>query len=139
VDEMFRLVHEPIDTNSLRNALVHPEDGAVAIFEGIVRNHARGRQVSSLEYHAYEAMALKALEEIGARAKREFQIHDIGIVHRLGRLDPGDCSVAIVVTAAHRADAFDACRFAIDAIKKTVPIWKKECYEDGESWIEGPD
>jgi MoaE-MoaD fusion protein len=134
---MFRLVHEPIDTLSLRNALVCPEDGAVVVFEGVVRNQARGRSVRYLEYDAYEAMALKKLEEIGTQARREFDIRDIGICHRLGRLNAAECSVAIVVTAAHRAAAFDACRFAIDAIKKTVPIWKKEFYEDGAIWIEG--
>jgi molybdopterin synthase catalytic subunit len=136
---MLRLVREPIDTAALRNALVRPEDGAVAIFEGVVRNHAHGRRVRYLEYHAYESMAQKRLEEIAALAKKEFLIREIGILHRLGHLDPSECSVAIVVTAAHRAAAFDACRFAIDAIKKTVPIWKKEFYEDGEVWVEGPD
>jgi len=134
---MFRLVHEPIDTSSLRNALVRPEDGAVVVFEGVVRNQARGRKVLFLEYDAYEVMALKKLQEIGERAGREFEIRDIGVIHRLGHMNPSECSVVIVVTAAHRAAAFDACRFAIDEIKKTVPIWKKEVYEDGEIWIEG--
>ncbi len=134
---MFRLVREPIDTGLLRAALLGPEDGAVAIFEGVVRNHARGKQVRHLEYDAYEAMALKKLEEIGARAKREFAIREIGIIHRLGHMNPTECSVAIVVTSAHRSAAFAACRFAIDEIKKVVPIWKKEVYEDGEVWIEG--
>jgi len=135
---MFRLVNDPIDAGSLRCALVCPEDGAVVIFEGIVRNHARGKGVRYLEYQAYESMALHKIEEIGAHARNEFAIRDIAIVHRLGRLDPGECSVAIVVVAAHRAAAFDACRYAIDAIKKIVPIWKKEFYEDGEIWVEGP-
>ena len=136
---MFLLAHDPIDSSSLQNELIRPEDGAVVVFEGVVRNHARGKQVRYLEYDAYEAMALKKLEEIGARAKREFDIRDIGICHRLGRMNPTECSVAIVVTAAHRNAAFDACRFAIDAIKKTVPIWKKEFYDDGEIWIEGAE
>ncbi len=136
---MFRLVNSAIDVASLRNGLVVPEDGAVVAFEGVVRNSARGKRVRYLEYHAYESMALKKLEEIGASAKKEFAIRDIGIIHRLGRLDHGDCSVAIVVTSAHRAPAFEACRFAIDTLKHTVPIWKKEFYEDGEVWIEGCD
>jgi molybdopterin synthase catalytic subunit len=136
---MIRLVHEPIDTAALRDVLVRPEDGAVAIFEGVVRDHAHGRPVRYLEYQAYESMAQKTLEEIAALAKREFHIREISILHRLGRLHHAECSVAIVVTAAHRAAAFDACRFAIDAIKKTVPIWKKEFYEDGEVWVEGPE
>jgi molybdopterin synthase catalytic subunit len=133
----FRLVREPIDVARIRAALVQPEDGAVAVFEGVVRNHARGRRVVALEYQAYEAMALRKLEEIGDRARREFSIRDITIVHRLGRLVPTDASVAIVVVSAHRAPAFEACRFAIDTLKKIVPIWKKEIYENGEVWIEG--
>jgi MoaE-MoaD fusion protein len=133
----FRLVREAIDVARIRAALVQPEDGAVAVFEGVVRNHARGRRVVALEYQAYEAMALRKLEEIGDRARREFQIRDITIVHRLGRLVPTDASVAIVVVSAHRAPAFEACRFAIDTLKKIVPIWKKEIYENGEVWIEG--
>jgi molybdopterin synthase catalytic subunit len=134
---MFGLVREPINLVLLRDSLLRPEDGAVAIFEGVVRNNARGQKVRYLEYHAYESMALRKLEEVGERAKKEFAIRDIGIIHRLGRLEHGECSVAIVVTATHRGPAFDACRFAIDTLKKTVPIWKKEYYEDGGVWIEG--
>ena len=135
---MFDLVRHPIDAGSLRKALVRPEDGAAVTFEGIVRNHARGRRVRCLEYQAYESMALKNLRIIGDAARKEFPIRDIGIIHRLGRMDPSECSVAIVVVAAHREAAFAACRYAIDQIKKTVPIWKKEFYDDGEVWIEGP-
>jgi molybdopterin synthase catalytic subunit len=134
---MFRLLREPIDVERMRDALVRPEDGAVAVFQGVVRNHARGRRVTAIEYHAYESMALRKLEEIGARARTEFAIREIAIVHRLGRLEPTESSVAIVVVSAHRAAAFDACRFAIDTLKKIVPIWKKEIYEGGEVWIEG--
>ena len=134
---MFHLVREPIDIERIRDALVRPEDGAVAVFQGVVRNHARGRRVTAIEYHAYESMALRKLEEIGARARTEFAIREIAIVHRLGRLEPTESSVAIVVVSAHRAAAFDACRFAIDTLKKIVPIWKKEIYEGGEVWIEG--
>lgn len=134
---MYRLVREPINLQALTDALVRPEDGAVAVFEGIVRNHARGKRVLYLEYYAYESMALKMLEEVGARAKKNYAISNIGILHRLGRLNHSDCSVAIVVASPHRGPAFDACRFAIDTLKKIVPIWKKEFYEDGEVWIEG--
>src|SRR5688572_11708264 len=134
---MYRLVREPIEIRSMRDALVRPEDGAVAVFEGVVRNNARGKKVLYLEYYAYESMALKKLEEVGSLAKSEYDIRSIGILHRLGRLHHSECSVAIVVTAGHRAPAFDACRFAIDTLKKIVPIWKKEFYEDGEVWIEG--
>ncbi len=133
------LVRDPIDVRALRNRMTRPEDGAVVAFEGVVRNNARGRKVTYLEYHAYEAMALKKLRELEEVARREFAIREIEIIHRLGRLEHGECSVAIVVAAAHRAPAFEACRFAIDTLKKTVPIWKKEFYQDGEIWIEGND
>jgi molybdopterin synthase catalytic subunit len=136
---MFRLVRQPVDVSGLGDSLIREEDGAVVVFEGIVRNHSRSRKVRFLEYRAYEAMALKELEKVGASARQRFAIRDISIVHRLGRLLPGECSVAIVVVSAHRAAAFDACRFTIDAIKQTVPIWKKEFYEDGEAWVEGGD
>ena len=134
---MYRLVREPINLQALTDALICPEDGAVAVFEGIVRNHARGKRVLYLEYYAYESMALKMLEEVGARAKKNYAIRNIGILHRLGRLNHSDCSVAIVVASPHRGPAFEACRFAIDTLKRIVPIWKKEFYEDGEVWIEG--
>ncbi len=134
---MFVLVREPIDIQALTRSLVGSEDGAVAVFEGVVRNNSRGKRVLYLEYHAYETMALKKLEEVGTMARERFDIHGIGILHRLGRLEHSECSVAIVVTAAHRGPAFEACRFAIDTLKKIVPIWKKEFYEDGAVWIQG--
>lgn len=134
---MIGLVRDPIHTEKLRDSIVRPEDGAIVVFEGVVRNRARGKSVRYLEYHAYEAMALKKLEELSARAKETFAVRDISILHRLGRLHHGECSVAIVVSSAHRAPAFDACRFVIDNLKETVPIWKKEFYEDGEIWVEG--
>jgi molybdopterin synthase catalytic subunit len=134
---LIRLVREPIDLAALRSRLVNPLDGAVVTFEGTVRNHATGRQVRFLEYHAYEAMALKKLGEVAQEALSAHAIRDIVIVHRLGRLSHGECSVAILVSAEHRNPAFEACRFAIDTLKKVVPIWKKEFYEDGAVWIEG--
>src|SRR5436309_11605136 len=109
---MFVLVREPIDIQALTRSLVGSEDGAVAVFEGVVHNNSRGKKVLYLEYHAYESMALKMLEEVGHRARQQFDIHNIGILHRLGRLDHSECSVAIVVTSAHRHSAFEACRFA---------------------------
>jgi len=136
---MFRLVHEPIEVAPLRKKLVGMEDGAIVIFEGIVRNQSHGKLVRYLEYSAYETMALLKLEEIGNQAKELFSIRQIGIIHRLGRLEIGECSVVIMVTSPHRAAAFEACRFAIDAIKQNVPIWKKEVYEDGEIWVEGEE
>ena len=134
---VFHLVREPIDIQKTADALQKPEDGAVVVFEGVVRNHSNDKAVRFLEYDAYESMALKKLEEIGSRAKKEFAIRDIAIVHRLGHMDIGECSTVIVVASAHRGPAFEACRFAIDKIKEIVPIWKKEFYEDGEVWIEG--
>jgi MoaE-MoaD fusion protein len=134
---MFSLIREPIDIRQATAGLQKPEDAAVVVFEGVVRNHSKDKAVRFLEYDAYESMALKKLEEIGLRAKREYPIRDIAIIHRLGHMDVGECSIVIAVASAHRGPAFDACRFAIDTIKKFVPIWKKEFFEDGEIWIEG--
>ncbi len=134
---VFQLVREPIDIPKIAASLQKPEDGAVVVFEGIVRNHSNNKAVRFLEYDAYESMALLKLEEIGALAKKEFEIRDIAIVHRLGHMDIGECSTVIVVASAHRGPAFDACRFAIDKIKQIVPIWKKEFFEDGAVWVEG--
>ena len=134
---MIRLVRDVIDIRKVADSLQKPEDGAVVLFEGVVRNHSQDKPVRFLEYDAYEPMALKKIEEIGARAKKEFAIRDIAIVHRLGRVEIGECSTAIVVASAHRGAAFDACRFTIDTIKQIVPIWKKEFFEDGEVWVEG--
>jgi len=134
---MVILLDRPIDVAGLRDSMSRPEDGAVVVFEGVVRDNSRGRRVTALEYRAYEAMALKKLEEVRTLCRNEFPVRDLAIVHRTGRLVPGECSVAVVVCSAHRADAFAACRCAIDTLKKTVPIWKKEFYEDGEVWIEG--
>ncbi len=134
---VFRLVREPIDIRQIVESIQKPEDGAVVVFEGVVRNNSDEKPVRFLEYDAYESMALSKLQEVGSRAKSEFEIRDIAIVHRLGHMEIGECSTAIVVASAHRGPAFDACRFAIDTIKKIVPIWKKEFYEDGEVWIEG--
>ncbi len=134
---VFHLVHEPIDVQKIIERIKKPEDGAVVVFEGIVRNHSHDKIVRFLEYDAYESMALRKLEEVGSRAKSQFAIRDIAIVHRLGHMSIGECSTAIVVASAHRGPAFEACRFAIDMIKEIVPIWKKEFYQDGEVWIEG--
>ena len=134
---MFQLTQDVIDTSAVARSLRRDEDGAIVIFEGIVRDNARGKSVRFLEYEAYEPMALKKLEEVGAMVKSRFDIRDIAIVHRLGHMDVGECSTLIVVASAHRVEAFDACRFAIDMIKQIVPIWKKEFYTDGEVWIEG--
>jgi molybdopterin converting factor subunit 1 len=131
------IVREAIDTTSLTQAIKRPEDGASAVFEGIVRNHTRGRRTLYLDYEAYEDMALKQMEELAGRVLSEFKIRDVALVHRLGRLEIGETSVLIVVASAHRAAAFDACRWLIDALKRTVPIWKKEYFEEGAVWADG--
>ncbi|HLE35621.1 MAG TPA: molybdenum cofactor biosynthesis protein MoaE, partial [Candidatus Acidoferrales bacterium] len=128
---------EPIRTSELVTHVKAPEDGAVVVFDGIVRNHSGGRATNYLEYDAYEPMALAKMREIGAEIHRNFSIHRIAIVHRLGRLEIGETSVLIAVSSPHRRAAFDACRFAIDTLKRTVPIWKKEYFADGAVWAEG--
>jgi molybdopterin converting factor subunit 1 len=131
------IVREAIETASFLKGIKRPEDGAAAVFEGIVRNHTHGRRTLYLDYEAYEEMALKQMEELAVRALAAFKIRDVAIVHRLGRLEIGETSVLIVVASAHRATAFDACRWLIDTLKRTVPIWKKEHFEDGAVWADG--
>ena len=131
------IVHEIIDGQSLLAGIKQPEDGACVVFEGIVRNNSRGRLTLYLDYEAYEPMALKQLEELAEQALAKFQIRDVAIVHRVGRLEIGETSVLILVASAHRAAAFDACRWIIDTLKRTVPIWKKEYFEGGVVWADG--
>jgi MoaE-MoaD fusion protein len=131
------IVRERIDTASLLESIKQPEDGAAVVFEGIVRNHSRGRRTLYLDYEAYEEMALKQMEELAEQALSQYKIRDVAIVHRLCRLRIGETSVLIVVTSAHRAAAFDACRWLIDTLKRTVPIWKREYFEDGAVWADG--
>ena len=135
--EHSTITGRPINTATIADALKRPEDGATAIFEGIVRNHTRGRQTLYLDYESYEAMALKKMEELAQQALSDFKIRDVSIVHRLGRIEIGETSVLIVVASAHRAPAFDACRWLIDTLKRTVPIWKKEFFIDGAVWADG--
>jgi molybdopterin synthase catalytic subunit len=134
--DIFRITRDPISGSDLVRQLRASEDGAVVIFEGVVRNHSHRRATLYLEYEAYEPMAIRKLEEIGREMKQEFPIHGLGIVHRLGRLEIGETSVAIVVTSAHRRAAFEACQYAIDRLKQVVPIWKKEYFADGAVWAQ---
>jgi molybdopterin synthase catalytic subunit len=134
---LVKLVRERIVPHDIVPVLERPEDGAIVIFDGIVRNHSRGRRTLYLEYESYEDMALKQLEELATRAKEQFAIRHLAIVHRLGRIEIGESSVLISVFSAHRAAAFDACRWVIDTLKRTVPIWKKEFFEDGAVWADG--
>lgn len=131
------IVREDIDTQCLVNAIKLPEDGAAVVFEGIVRNNTRGRQTRYLEYEAYEPMALQEMERLCEQALAHFAIREARIVHRLGHLEIGETSVLIVVASAHRGSAFDACRWLINTLKKTVPIWKKEYFNDGAVWADG--
>ncbi len=131
------LTREPIEAERLVAAAKRGEDGAVVIFDGIVRNHTRGRQTLYLDYEAYEEMADKQLRELAAQALERFGVRQVIIVHRLGRLNVGQTSVLIVVASAHRAQAFEACRWLIDTLKQTVPIWKKETFVDGAVWAAG--
>jgi MoaE-MoaD fusion protein len=131
------IVRERIETESLLQAIKQPQDGAVGVFEGIARNNTRGRRTLYLDYEAYEEMALKQMEELAERALGQFSIRAVTIVHRLGRLEIGETSVLILVASAHRAAAFDACRWLIDTLKRRVPIWKKEYFEDGAIWADG--
>src|SRR5208283_2291985 len=136
-ENYFALTREPIDTRALTARLLRGEDGAVVTFEGVVRNNSQGRRTLWLDYECYEPMALKLMAEIGAEIARTREIGRIGIVHRLGRIEIGETSVAVVVTAPHRRPAFEAALEGIDRLKRTVPIWKKEHFEDGEVWVEG--
>jgi molybdopterin synthase catalytic subunit len=131
------LTRERIDAEGLVARLKHGEDGAVAVFDGIVRNNTRGRRTLYLVYEAYEEMALQQMRALAAKAAEDFKIRDVAIIHRLGQLGVGETSVLIAVAAAHRGAAFDACRWLIDTLKKTVPIWKKEHFEDGAVWADG--
>jgi MoaE-MoaD fusion protein len=135
--ELYQITRDRIDAQKISQQLLRAEDGAICVFEGVVRNNSKGKRTLHLVYEGYETMALKKLEEIGIFVRQAWDIGCIAIVHRLGHLDIGETSVAVIVTSAHRRAAFDACHYAIDKLKKVVPIWKKEFFEDGEVWIEG--
>ncbi len=135
--DVIQLVRQPIRPQELLEALKAPEDGALVVFDGFVRNNFKGGKTLHLEYEAYEPMAYAKMREIGAEIREKFSIHRLAIVHRLGRLDIGETSVWIAVSAAHRGAAFDACRYAIDTLKRSVPIWKKEFFAGGAVWAEG--
>jgi molybdopterin converting factor subunit 1 len=131
------LVGGPIDAAAIQAHIKRPEDGAVVTFDGIVRNNSRGRRTLYLDYTSYEPMALCKMEQLAIDALARFAVRDVRIVHRLGRLQIGETSVYIAVSSAHRAAAFEACRWLIDTLKTTVPIWKKEHFEDGAVWANG--
>jgi molybdopterin converting factor subunit 1 len=136
-EDIFQIVREAIRPSEIVAILRAPEDGALVVFDGFVRDNFKGRKTLYLEYEGYEPMAYAKMREIAAEIHVRFPIHRLAIVHRLGRLEIGETSVLIVVSSPHRAAAFDACRFAIDTLKRTVPIWKKEYFVDGAVWAEG--
>jgi molybdopterin synthase catalytic subunit len=133
----IELTHEVIRADEIANALKAGEDGAVTVFDGIVRNNTRGRQTLYLDYTAYDAMALEQMQTLAKEAIAKFGVRDVAIVHRLGRLAVGETSILIAVASAHRGATFDACRWLIDTLKKQVPIWKKEVFIDGAVWPDG--
>lgn len=134
---IFELTRQPIDSASVRERVLTPEDGAVVVFEGVVRNNTKGRATKFLDYECYEPMALKTMQQIGEEIAQSHAITQIAMVHRLGRMEISEISVLIVVSAPHRKPAFDAAFEGINRLKKLVPIWKKEHFADGEVWVDG--
>jgi molybdopterin synthase catalytic subunit len=135
--DFFEITEVPLDVGAIARRVVRPECGATVTLDGYAREWTNGRRTLYLEYEAYAPMAVRELQRLGAEAHRQFQIAHIGIVHRTGRLEIGETSVVISVSAPHRRAAFEACEWAIRELKRTVPIWKKEVFEDGEIWVEG--
>ena len=135
--DFCELTLEKIDVGVVARRVVPPECGATVTLDGYVRQFTRGRETLYLVYEAYEPMAITEMEKLAEQAKRDFEISHVGILHRLGQLEIGETSVVITVAAPHRRAAFAACEWIIKELKRTVPIWKKEVYADGEVWVEG--
>jgi molybdopterin synthase catalytic subunit len=135
-EDIFEITREQIDKQGLEQRLLTGAAGAIVTFDGVVRNQTAGRRVISLQYEAYLPMAIKEMSRIGDEVRERWpEVDRIGIIHRFGELKITDSSVVIVITSPHRRVAFEACHYAIDRIKQTVPIWKKEVFEDGEEWV----
>ena len=133
---LIALREDAINSAAVAARIRSDEDGALVVFDGVVRSHARGREVRALVYEAYGSMAQRQMEQLAGEALKRWSISDVAIVHRVGTLAVGETSVVIAVAAAHRGEAFDACEWLIDELKRTVPIWKKEIYTEGEAWID---
>jgi molybdopterin synthase catalytic subunit len=133
---MIQIIDKNIDVVELLASVSVPEAGGIDMFLGTTRNHSKGKKVIRLEYEAYSPMALRMMSEIESEIRKRWNIQKISVVHRIGVVPVMEASVAIAVSAAHRKEAFEACRYAIDELKKRVPIWKKEIFEDGEVWVE---
>lgn len=137
MEPFIQLTREPLDRDALVATVSHPSVGGIVVFEGVVRDNARGKQVHYLEYDVYEEMAQQQIHTIITEAQQRWGVERVAVAHRFGRLEIGEASVIIVVASPHRAEAFDACRYIIDTLKSTVPIWKKEVATNGEEWVEG--
>ena len=137
MEPLIQITREPLDRNALIASVADPGVGGIVVFEGVVRDNARGKQVRYLEYDVYPEMAVQQIREILAEAERRWNVDRVAVAHRIGRLEIGEASVIIVVATPHRAEAFEACRYIIDTLKTTVPIWKKEVAMNGEEWVEG--
>jgi molybdopterin synthase catalytic subunit len=137
---LIKISRDPLDRpaiDAIVQSVWHAGAGGIVTFEGVVRNHARGKRVRSLEYDAYPEMAEAEMAKIAAEVERRWQTDHLAMVHRVGKLEIGEVAVVVAVACAHRGEAFEACRYSIDTLKATVPIWKKEIAEDGEEWVEG--
>lgn len=137
---IIKITREPLDSEAVRELerqVTHPGAGGIVTFQGVVRDNARGKRIRYLEYDAYSEMAEAEMAKIAAEVERRWATDHVALVHRIGRLEIGECSVVVAVACPHRAEAFEACRYAIDTLKTTVPIWKKEVAEDGVEWVEG--
>lgn len=133
---MYTITTEPIDAEALYRAVLRDRDGAIVTFHGVVRDHSNGgKAVRYLEYEAYPEMAEARMRAIGEELRARWGVEEVAMVHRIGRVEIGEASVVIAVAAPHRGAAFDACEYAIDTLKATVPIWKKEVFADGEVWV----
>lgn len=137
MDPLILLTRDPLDRAALVAATTHSSVGGIVVFEGVVRDRARGKQIRYLEYETYEEMAREQIVTIINNAQQRWGVERVAVAHRFGRLEIGEASVIIVVASPHRAEAFEACRYIIDTLKETVPIWKKEVATDGEAWVEG--
>jgi molybdopterin synthase catalytic subunit len=136
--DVFEVTRETIDKSGLEARILTGAAGAIVTFDGVVRNQTKGRPVLSLHYEAYLSMAVREMQRIGREIREKWpQIAGIGMIHRFGEMQISESSIVIVVTSPHRKAAFEACQYAIDTLKKTVPIWKKEIFADGEEWVEG--
>jgi molybdopterin synthase catalytic subunit len=132
---MFEVVEQVIDERAVAQSVADPRAGAICTFAGVVRDNSRGKRVLYLEYEAYAEMAIRQMQQIAAEIKSRWEILHVSMVHRTGRLQIGEASVCIAVSAPHRSEAFAACHFAIDRLKQSVPVWKKEVWEGGEYWV----